>query len=349
MVRIPVQGREGLQTSIAGGFVLVPVASLMGAWRACRSRPLGVGDFRTWLACREMVTRRDAGIRHALVGQYAPASGREPTYTVAELARLLGVVQRRARASVRRLEAAGLIRWSESVLIFTEFELAKNGLEDTIGGGRGSVAIPRRLLRLLICGARPALIATTLGMLLRCLSRRKGGFDGRGRVKASWIARVFVVDQRRVKAARLELVAMGWIAREPSNQGAENRWGRAYKIDLGWNRAGADGRSLPPLADPQRPEIATPSVDLEPLPEREKNQEPAGSGPTGARLQGAGEADQLKTAGMEARSLPGPKLVDVQPEDLTDTGRLLELHQQAVAQGIVGSDEADRFCFVAAA
>jgi hypothetical protein len=349
MVRIPVQGREGLQTSIAGGFVLVPVASLMGAWCACRSHPLGVGEFRTWLACREMVARRDAGIRRAVVGRDAPASGREPTYTVAELARLLGVVERRARASLRRLEAAGLIRWSESALVLTEFELGQNGLEDSIGGGRGSVAIPRRILRLLVRGARPALLATTLGMLLRCLSRRKGGFEGRGRVKASWIARVFAVDLRRVKAARLELVALGWIAREPSNQGAENRWGRAYRIDLGWNRAGAGGRSLPPLAEPRRPEIATPSVNPDPLPEREKDQEPAGSGPTGDRLEGAGEADQLETAGMEARSLPGPKLVDVQPEDLTDTGRLLELHRQAVAQGIVGSDEADRFRFVAAA
>ncbi len=44
--------------TIAGGFVLVPVASLMVAWRACRARPLGPGDFRDWLACREMIARR---------------------------------------------------------------------------------------------------------------------------------------------------------------------------------------------------------------------------------------------------------------------------------------------------
>ena len=82
--------------------------------------------------------------------------------------------------------------------------------------------VPRRILRLLAGGARPALIATTLGTLLRCLSRRRSGWVGRGRVKASWIADVFGVDLRGVKAARLELVALGWLSPEPSDQRAEN-------------------------------------------------------------------------------------------------------------------------------
>ena len=36
-------------------------------------------------------------------------------------------------------------------------------------------------------------------------------------------------------------------------------------------------------------------------------------------------------------------------EDLKDTGRLLRLHAQAVARGLVGSSEADRLRFVGAA
>lgn len=62
----------------------------------------------------------------------------------------------------------------------------------------------------------------------------RGGFDGRGRAKASWIARAFGIDARAIKAARRELIALGWVAPEPSPQAAENRWGRAYRIDLGW-------------------------------------------------------------------------------------------------------------------
>src|SRR5438270_861444 len=66
--------------AIAGGFVLVPVREVMSTWRACRQGPLGVGDFRTWLACREMVARR-----------CTLDDARSPTYGFAELARLTGV------------------------------------------------------------------------------------------------------------------------------------------------------------------------------------------------------------------------------------------------------------------
>jgi hypothetical protein len=302
-------------SKIAGGFVLLNVAALMIAWRACQARPLGIGDFRTWLACHELVARRC---------RIHETRDRSPSYHVAELARLLDVTERRARASVR---------------------------------GQGSVAIPRRMLRFLAAGARPALIAAVFGLLLRCLSRRKGGFDGWGRVKASWIARVFGVDLRRVKAARRELVELGWIEPEPADQRSERRWGRPYRINLAWeplvkvrdellpkvppapDQAKPDGPSLPPLPADERPAIATSSVNQEPLRERIQNQEPAG-GPTGSSIKGSGNGE---------KTLPSPRLDDVRLEDLKDTSRLLTLYDQGVAKGLVGSSEADRLKFVAAA
>jgi hypothetical protein len=317
------------RSKIAGGFVLASLAALMTAWRACRLRPLGIGDFRTWLACHELEARRC--LLH---------DDRAPSYGYAELAKVLDVSERRARASVNRLVAAGLIQWSDSAIGFLvpRVEPAE-GLEDTIGGGKGSVTIPRRILRFLANGSRPALIATVLGLLLRCLSRRKSGFDGRGRVKASWIARVFAVDLRRVKTARRELVALGWIESESSSQRAENRWGRAYRIDLAWARVEPGGRSLPPPPARDSPAIATPSVDQEPLRERIQNQEPAG-GPTGFSISGQGKED---------KPLAAPTLADIRLDDLRDTSRLLELHGQSLAKGLVGESEADRLRFVGAA
>jgi hypothetical protein len=47
--------------------------------------------------------------------------------------------------------------------------------------------------------------------------------------------------------------------------------------------------------------------------------------------------------------LPAPTLNDVRVEDLRDTGRLLQLHDQARARDLVGSSEADRLRFVGAA
>jgi hypothetical protein len=333
---------------IEGGFVLVPVAGLMVAWWSCRSSLLGIGDFRAWLACREMVARRSAS-----------PEGLGASYGFPELARLLGVTTRRARASVLRLVTVGLIEWSDSAIRFVDprVEMTEPVEDlDAIGGGKGSIAIPRRLLRYLVAGARPAMIATALGVLLRCLSRRRGGFDGRGRIKTSWVARTFGVDDRRVKQARKELVALGWIGAETSGQRAENRWGRAYRINLAWeppfkvrtelwsaaptaSPPEAGGRSLPPLPTDDRRATATPSVDPEPLPERENDQEPAG-GPAGFSIEGSGEGSKPLTA---------PTLDDVRLEDLKDTGRLLDLHCQAVAKEMVTTCEADRLRFVGAA
>lgn len=182
--------------TIAGGFVLIPVRQAMAPWRACRRRPLGVGDFRTWLACREMVARRCTLDRDLV---------RAPAYGLAELSRLTGVSPKRARASVKRLVAAGLLTWSDDDIGFPDGGSGSgarpdpvdgdNPLADTIGGGQGSLAIPRRILRLLAGGARPALIATALAVLLRCISRGRGGSKSRGRVKAAWIARTLDLKQ----------------------------------------------------------------------------------------------------------------------------------------------------------
>jgi len=323
---------QGKVSTIAGGFVFVPVASLLNTWRACRSKPLGIGDFRTWLACREMNARRCLA---------EPA--RAPAYGATELAKLTGVSLKRATASINRLVAARLLEWSDAAIGFPEppqqdLEL-EDSITDSIGGGRGSVAIPRRILRLLAAGARPALIATVLGILLRCLSRRRGGFHGRGRVKASWIARVFAVDLSRVKLARNELVAIGWIEPEESEQWSLNRWGKPYRIRLDWDRI--EGPRTPPPRPVEGTRSLPPSLDQEPFQEEGiQHQEPASGGPAGVELEGSGEG---------SKALPAPNLDDIRSEDLRDVGRTLRLFDQAVARKLVGASEADRLKFVAVA
>jgi hypothetical protein len=360
--------------TISGGFVLVPVGQLLMAWRVCQRSPLGVGDFRAWLACREMLARR-----------CTVDGGRSPTYGFAELARLTGVSEKRARFSVNHLVGAGLLTWSGQVIGFPDndsgsaSEPDNDALADSIGGGKGSLVIPRRILRLLVAGARPALIATVLALLLRCLSRGRGGFKSRGRVKASWIARVFEVDLRRVKQARRELIDLGWIAPEPTEQWSENRWGRAYTIDLAWGRIATPvGRRLPPPPAVDGRRLPPPDSDPEPLRE-EKNQEPAPGGSAGFRIQEAAEEQSPQPTlpmpratvaraplvavkiepvdsppapvanGAGGAPPPAPTLNDVRVEDLKDTGRLMVLLAQAIARDLVGTSEADRLRFVAAA
>src|SRR5262249_40216233 len=150
-----------------------------------------------------------------------------------ELQGLTGLSCKRLRASLRRLEAAGLLAWSKSAITFPVsvegVPLAdRDGFRDFLGripNRRRLVPVPRRILRLPPGGCRPALIATILGHLFRCLYLKGGQCLPIGRVKASWIADTFGVALRRVKHARQELIALGWLVPLESTQWAMNRWG----------------------------------------------------------------------------------------------------------------------------
>ncbi len=228
-------------SAIGGGFVSIPVAHLLAVWFACQGLEIGIGEFRAYLASIEMVKRRSFA-----------RDGTQPTYRLAELASLLDVTRARARLLVQNLVAAGLLTWSESAITFPEPPKFPDHLlgpfADTIGRGKGSIVLPRTLLRVLTLGATPAVIAVALGALFRCLSSRGGLPDGWGRLKTSWIVTAFRVGGRQVVAARNQLVDLGWLIVEGDNrQRAMNRWGRAYRINLCWNQP------VQPIARPAPP------------------------------------------------------------------------------------------------
>jgi hypothetical protein len=375
----------------AGGYQLIPAVQLALAWWAYHQDLIRLADLRVWFACWEMRARR--------CRLPSPLPRR---FGMNELAKLTGLSPRRLKAAIRRLEAARLLSWSETAVAFTLAAEALAGLDgdgfrrffDRIPNHDRKVPVPRRILRMLAAGCRPAMIATIVGHLLRCLYLKGGTFQAIGRVKASWIVEVFGVGLRRVKEARKELVAMGWLIPLPSPQWAMNRHGALVRIDLAWSRrdGGATGADTPPPASiscsemappapPAGPEMAPPSSsDEEPL-WGDKNQEPTTGGPSGFSLTQPGEKtaddgrlsrDAAPVSGpattapamespaprstmdrpADARpaTVPGkPDLRHVVPEDLADTGRLLELYAQAVAAGLVAASEWGRLRFVAAA
>ena len=280
------------RSSIAGGFVLVPVAALMAAWRACRSRPLGIGDFRAWLASREMVARRctlDEGRRRRLHARRAGrAPGRRPQ------------AGRGPRSGAWR--PPGSSSGPSSAIALPRPGRPggrRRASADTIGRGRGSLAIPRRILRLLAGGARPALIATALGVLLRCLSRRRGRLrrpgPGQGRLDRPRLRRRPPPASSRPAASCVDL---GWIAPEPSDQWATEPLGAAPTGSTwpGRRRPARRRRDCHPSRPPGGPRSPPPDLDQEPLRER-KNQEP-GPGRTGW---GSALRDRASRAGRPRR------------------------------------------------
>jgi hypothetical protein len=326
----------------AGGYQLIPAALLVLAWWCYREKHIRLADLRVWLAVWEMRARRC----------------RRPTplprrFGLGELQGLTGLSSRRLTESLRRLTRAGLLSWSESAGEFPASPAAvplsnREAFADFLGAipnHRRLVPVPRRMLRLLAGGARPALIATVIGHLLRCLYLKRGKCSGRGRVKASWIAETFGVGLRRVKEARRELVAMGWLIPMEAGQWELNRWGAHVRINLGWSRLDARKESRPELAPPDAGPgagSAPPESDGEPL-QDDKNQEPAPGGPTGVLT--PERKEKTETAAAAAT----PDWRNVLPQDLRDTGRLLALYAQAVALGLAAASEWGRLRFVALA
>src|SRR5438552_14275753 len=91
-----------------GGFVFLTVQQLCLLWWAYRARLIQFMDFRVWFAALEMTARR-----------CQIDSGQVPEYTPRELHGLVGGVGgEHLRASLRRLEAIGLLTWSRTQLTF---------------------------------------------------------------------------------------------------------------------------------------------------------------------------------------------------------------------------------------
>lgn len=405
---VPQRKSVPLPSKPKGGYQLIPVVHLALAWWAYHEKLIRLVDLRVWFAAWEMRARR---CRSSI-----PLPHR---FGLGEFQGLTGLSPRRLKESLRRLKAAGLLSWSESTVEFPASpDIVPLGdregfrrFLDQIPNHKRLVPVPRRILRLLAGGARPALIATILGHLVRCLYLRGGKCLARGRVKASWIADVFGVSLRRVKHARKELIALGWLIPIAADQWELNRWGAHVRINLDWSRldaikgggrpaptgpseGGCNRPDAPPacsveLAPPppdSAVELTPPESDREPL-QGDKNQKPAPGGPAGFFISDPEEqtpepgttldreapiSQPMVSAARSADSenlppptspeprlsstppakcppLGPPDLRNVVPEDLRDTGRLLELYDQAVEAGLVTSSECDRLRFMAAA
>ncbi|QOJ15174.1 MAG: hypothetical protein HRU75_11200 [Planctomycetia bacterium] len=259
-----------------------------------------------------------------------------------ELARLVGVPEERVRRSLRRLELAGFLRWSEAAIRFgygsegfsdderTELQAFVEGVQNH----RRKVPLPRSVLKLLCRATRPVLIATVLGHALRCLYYRNGACCPDGRCKASWVADFFDVDARNVKAARTELVRSGVLIRDASNQRSMNRWGPRVRFNLSWRPNGQPARQSPPLGA-QKPAESPPPKRNRELVSRSWNQKPAARGPDGACASGTRKCQ--------------PGIEHLAPLDLAAPERIAQFYASAVQRSLIRHSESERLNVFAAA
>lgn len=311
--------------------MFIPAMALVASWWAYTRGMIEYRDLRVWLACHELVARRCGSEK-----------GRVARFTLSELRPLVGGVGgQHARASLRRLQAVGLLSWSESSIGFVRSvsDLRVPSLSDlesmlaSIVNSRRKVPVPRRLLRYLCAAGRPAVVGTAIGHLLRCMYYRAGECKARGLCKASWIAETLELDERTVKAARSTLIRDGVMVREATPQRVMNRWGVAVIFNLEWSQVGQG--TVPGSPPPGR--LSTTET---PPPKR------TGNSLTRSENQKPGVPVPPGVCGRRGKV---PRLSAVVPEDLRSRSRLETLWREAVGKGLLGPSEADRLRFMAAA
>lgn len=352
------QRRKGEGKEPVGGYEPVSVFQMASSWWAYREGSIRKLDLRVWWASWELEVRRRLSD-----GKYRP--------NLDDLGRLVGGEpgQGGLTASLGRLEAAGLLRFSKDGVRFarSEGELTlrdPDGLSSMLSlmpSPRRVVPVPRRMVRRLAGGLSRSRTAVVIAHFIRCLFYRKGeGCSSSGSAKASWIAEAFGLTERSVYDARQYLVTeLGWLVPQECSQHTLNRDGLWVTVDLAWGPDRSDG-SGPQAAEEHPPGtllangfsgpradlpagFSGPIEDKAPPPQEElKDQKPAPRGPTGFSIQ-----DGKKTP--EKAREKAPTLRDMTSDDLKETGRLVTLFDQAVSSGLVSGSEADRLKFVSAA
>jgi hypothetical protein len=107
---------------------------------------------------------------------------------------------------------------------------------EAFGQENRRVPVPRRTIRLIAGGARKVLTVTMLGEIFRCCYYTKSGYGCEGSCAASWVALVFGIDERNVKAARKHLVQIGWLIPKTSDAWHRRRYGARAVVNPNWSR-----------------------------------------------------------------------------------------------------------------
>jgi hypothetical protein len=316
------------------GYKLISAEQLVGAVDALNEREITFRAFRVLVGCFELLAVREAAERSRAT------SGKKPQrrFLRSELEQL---IRAREGTTVARelssLKAAGLLTFTESAIEPSSGEPRNTNLLGLLGsrGGKRLIPVPRHALKFLAACTRPALAKTVVAYLLRGLSlQRDGKIRSAGTVKISWICKLCHISERAARAARAELIRLGWITKDTGSfQRKLNRDGAYFVINPAWRRV---QKRFAPLGREKCTRSAPP---------REKQETPYGS--KNQKLAPRAEAGVCTANRNEV--LGRPMLRDIKLADLERLSWLRALYEQATAAKWLSHSEANFRNFVAAA
>ena len=339
------------EAKIVGCYRAISVHQLCMAWWLYAEGHMTRRCLRTWFAAHEMAERR----RH---------SGTRGNFSMAELQRLIGskesaTAKAALSGDVRRLSRLGLVKIGRHRIEFARsIEELQAGdtteftqLIGQMPHPRRIVPVPRRTLRALAAGFGRGVTAVMIAMMIRSLFWHEGKatpYRVDGRTKGSWITKVFGISRRAVTDARIRLTELGWMEPMTSRQWELNRWGAHDRINTAWHPGivekavgeNATGRDECASATPaHQDETANPSLNRSPSSVEEDviTRKP---GRSRTRL-------GSKEIAADDPNRPAVSLRNIRPEDLADTGAVLELYSQAREAGLAVSGERGELEFVA--
>ncbi len=325
------------------GYRLIKADQLLGAVSALNSNQITFRAFRAYFGCFELLAIREAAERTT-----GKQKGRR--FFRSELAELMDEEKLPSR-ELSNLKKAGLLSFSESSIATAEnINLDPDIL--SLLGGRGVkrlVPVPRQMLKFIASCTKPALVKTIIAYLLRGLSLSKTGeLKTAGTVKVSWICKLCQISERAVRAARAELIKLGWITKDTGSfQRKLNRDGAYFVINAAWNRV---LKQFAPLETKKCTESAPPIERKETL-NRSKDQKltPGGLELELQRLSILPPAQSGVCKANQEEKIGPPTLRNIQFEDLRRLSRLKEIYSQAITAKWLTDSEANLRNFVAAA
>jgi hypothetical protein len=354
------------ETRIEGSFRRITVHQLVMAWWLYHSGHMTRRQYRVYFAAHELAERR----------RYTSPEhrGAKPLYTMGEIARLVGGrgddrALRELRADLRALARLGLAKVTKHRVVFA-VSADQLRIDDLSGfwsmfqempNRRRSVPVPRRLLRALAAGFSKGATALITAVLIRGLFWHKETSDYRtdGRYKLSWISKHFGISRRAATEARSKLVGLGWLEPIDVNQWEMNRWGLRDRIVTDWAPP-AESEEAEAVGGQERDAIsASPrghSDANSASPDLTDSLSLTGDQKTRKLPQTANRSGVLRDTTLGSRKMSRlatrgdrPNIRDIRSADLESTERLLDLHQQAAAIGLVGGSDAGRLDFLALA
>lgn len=372
------------QHAIEGRYRPITTHQLTLAWWLYSSKTITKRQLRLYFASHELAERRFytaseregcadftlSEIKALVGGRGSPTADRDLS------------------ADIKRLGALGLVQITRRSITFAE-SIEQVAVEDTAGFFRmwaqmdertrgRSVPVPRRMLRELAAGFTTGATAYLIASFIRCVFWRRSErrYNTDGRVRDGWVAETFGLGLTAVRQGRRRLQALGLLERRTDTpQWLLNRHGNHLVVNCDWSRPEpeeqaqpdavensgttpvGEGESAaksdtPPAQNSARSD--TPCLNRSALPTGDsKTRRLGGEAPDPAGVSSKAEQGSRNkntgSAGRKARPASAPNIRDIQPCDFDDTGRLLELHRQAIEIDEWGRGEGSELDFLAMA